>query len=97
MTYQEALEADNFAFEGFNVVQQDPLHVFLHCRFEVRPSMRKFETDADMLEICQFAKHAPGYLNRQIITLLMDKCLGVPDDVFKRLQVNKHSAPGLPI
>lgn len=49
--------------------------------------MNKFEADAQMLEICDCARYAPGFLNRQIVTLLMDKCLGVPDAIFQRLQV----------
>ncbi|EIE18524.1 RdRP-domain-containing protein, partial [Coccomyxa subellipsoidea C-169] len=55
-------------------------------RFEVRPSMNKFEASAQMLEICDYARYVPGYLNRQIVTLLMQKCLGVPNSVFQRLQ-----------
>lgn len=53
---------------------------------EVRPSMSKFEAESQMLEVCAVASHVPGYLNRQIITVLMDKCLGVPDTVFQQLQ-----------
>ena len=49
--------------------------------------MRKFDSDACILEVCAYAQHAPGYLNRQLITLLMDKCLGVPDESFRELQV----------
>jgi hypothetical protein len=49
--------------------------------------MNKFEADAKMLEICDYARYAPGFLNRQIVTLLMEKCLGVPDGIFHRLQV----------
>ena len=49
--------------------------------------MNKFEAAASLLEVCEVAKYAPGYLNRQIITLLGDRCLGVPDAAFKRLQV----------
>ena len=49
--------------------------------------MTKFASDARILEVCAHAQHAPGYLNRQFITLLMDKCLGVPDGAFRELQV----------
>lgn len=49
--------------------------------------MKKFDSDACILEVCAYAQHAPGYLNRQLITLLMDKCLGVPDESFRELQV----------
>ncbi len=48
--------------------------------------MNKFEASAQMLEICDYARYVPGYLNRQIVTLLMQNCLGVPDSVFQRLQ-----------
>ena len=58
------------------------------CRLEVRPSMKKFASDARILEVCALAQYAPGYLNRQLITLLMENCLGVPDDSFRELQVS---------
>lgn len=57
------------------------------CRLEFRPSMNKFEATCRNLEICAHAKYCSGFLNRQIITQLMRNCLGVPDDVFRRLQV----------
>ena len=60
-------------------------------RFEFRPSMSKFEATSSLLEVCEVAKFAPGYLNRQVITLLGGRCLGVPDAVFKSLQVLPHS------
>ena len=49
--------------------------------------MTKFSSDAQILEVCEYARYAPGYLNRQLITLLMSKCLGVPDSAFRELQV----------
>ena len=49
--------------------------------------MTKFSSDAQILEVCEYARYAPGYLNRQLITLLMNKCLGVPDSAFRELQV----------
>ena len=49
--------------------------------------MTKFSSDAHILEVCEYARYAPGYLNRQLITLLMSKCLGVPDSAFRELQV----------
>ncbi len=59
------------------------------CRLEVRPSMNKFEAESKMLEVCCVASYVPGYLNRQIITILMEKCLGVPDAVFQQLQARR--------
>ena len=49
--------------------------------------MTKFSSDAQILEVCEYARYAPGYLNRQLITLLMSKCLGLPDSAFRELQV----------
>ena len=49
--------------------------------------MTKFISDAQILEVCEYARYCPGYLNRQLITLLMSKCLGVSDSVFRELQV----------
>ncbi len=57
------------------------------CRLEVRPSMRKFDSGACILEVCEIAQYSPGYLNRQLITLLLKKSLGVPDSSFRQLQV----------
>ena len=50
----------------------------------IRPSMCKFYSEDTSLEVCSFAKHKPAYLNRQIILLLHG--LGVPEDVFLRMQ-----------
>jgi hypothetical protein len=55
--------------------------------------MSKFEAAATNLEVCNVARHTPGYLNRQIITILMHKCLGVPDSVIRGLQV-RITPPG---
>ncbi|EQC41617.1 hypothetical protein SDRG_01576 [Saprolegnia diclina VS20] len=49
----------------------------------LRPSMRKFETDLDDLEICRPAFASPCYLNRQLINVLSSR--GVPDEVFLQL------------
>jgi hypothetical protein len=48
--------------------------------------MNKFEAAPRQLEVCAIAKHCPGFLNRQILTLLMANCLGVPDAAFRQLQ-----------
>ncbi|XP_010250107.2 PREDICTED: RNA-dependent RNA polymerase 6-like [Nelumbo nucifera] len=53
-------------------------------RLSLRPSMNKFESGHTTLEVCSWTRFQPGYLNRQIITLL--SALSVPDDVFSRLQ-----------
>ncbi|KAL6756022.1 RNA dependent RNA polymerase-domain-containing protein [Haematococcus lacustris] len=38
---------------------------------QVRPSMDKFESQHTSVEVCQVASFIPGYLNRQIIMLLL--------------------------
>ncbi|XP_051113272.1 RNA-dependent RNA polymerase 6 [Andrographis paniculata] len=58
--------------------KNDAFHLFL------RPSMKKFDSDHTMLEICSWTRFQPGFLNRQIITLL--SALEVPDDIFSRMQ-----------
>ncbi|KAK9817915.1 hypothetical protein WJX72_004281 [[Myrmecia] bisecta] len=57
-------------------------------QLNTRPSMEKFETEHDWLEVVKLARWLPGYLNRQIIMLLLDSCGrgGVPDHVFEELQ-----------
>lgn len=50
----------------------------------LRASMKKFECNHKALEIVGYSKRLPLFLNRQIITLLSG--LGVPDEVFERLQ-----------
>ena len=49
--------------------------------------MNKFDSGACILEVCAVAQYSPGYLNRQLITLLLEKSLGVPDSSFRQLQV----------
>lgn len=53
-------------------------------RLLLRPSMVKFESNHTMLEICSWTRFQPGFLNRQIVTLL--SALQVPDEVFWRMQ-----------
>ncbi|KAK6912561.1 RNA-dependent RNA polymerase, eukaryotic-type [Dillenia turbinata] len=53
-------------------------------RLSLRPSMDKFESNHTMLEICSWAHFQPGFLNRQIITLL--SALDVPDEIFWNMQ-----------
>ena len=46
----------------------------------LRPSMIKFESDYDTIEVCSVGRHAPYFLNRHVIFLLCS--LGVPEPVF---------------
>ncbi|XP_043719156.1 RNA-dependent RNA polymerase 6-like isoform X2 [Telopea speciosissima] len=48
------------------------------------PSMNKFESKHTMLEVISWTRFQPGFLNRQIITLL--SALDVPDDMFSNMQ-----------
>ncbi|XP_068642476.1 RNA-dependent RNA polymerase 6-like [Aristolochia californica] len=50
----------------------------------LRPSMDKFRSNHRMLEVVSWSYFQPGFLNRQIVTLL--SALGVPDDVFEKMQ-----------
>ncbi|XP_019640069.1 PREDICTED: RNA-dependent RNA polymerase 1-like [Branchiostoma belcheri] len=51
---------------------------------QVRPSMMKFKSSDQNIEICMTSRPAPLYLNRQVITIL--SALGVPDLNFQKLQ-----------
>lgn len=53
-------------------------------RLSLRPSMNKFQSMHAMLEVVSWTRFQPGFLNRQIVTLL--SALDVPDDVFARMQ-----------
>ncbi|KAK7351391.1 hypothetical protein VNO77_10806 [Canavalia gladiata] len=53
-------------------------------RLSLRPSMNKFQSTHTTLEICAWTRFQPGFLNRQIITLL--SALGVPDEIFWKMQ-----------
>ncbi|KAF5208272.1 RNA-dependent RNA polymerase [Thalictrum thalictroides] len=50
----------------------------------LRWSMNKFESDHNILEVVSWTRFQPGFLNRQIITLL--SALAVPDDIFLKMQ-----------
>ena len=50
----------------------------------LRPSMIKFESGYDILELLDLNKFRGGYLNRQIMLLLLT--LKVPEKVFEDLQ-----------
>lgn len=53
-------------------------------RLSLRDSMNKFHSDHTTLEICSWTRFQPGFLNRQIVTLLT--ALDVPDDIFWKMQ-----------
>ncbi|XP_021822322.1 RNA-dependent RNA polymerase 6 [Prunus avium] len=53
-------------------------------RLSLRTSMNKFESKHTTLEICSWTRYQPGFLNRQIITLL--STLKVEDEIFWRMQ-----------
>ncbi|XP_043719158.1 RNA-dependent RNA polymerase 6-like [Telopea speciosissima] len=48
------------------------------------PSMNKFESKHTILEVISWTRFQPGFLNRQIVTLL--SALGVPDHMFSSMQ-----------
>ncbi|CAH1442301.1 unnamed protein product [Lactuca virosa] len=56
-----------------------------NIKLSLRPSMNKFESDHTVLEICSWTRLQPGFLNRQIITLL--SALNVEDDIFWNMQM----------
>lgn len=53
-------------------------------RLSLRRSMNKFDSKHSVLEICSWTRFQPGFLNRQIITLL--STLNVPDEIFWEMQ-----------
>ncbi|KAF8035867.1 hypothetical protein BT93_C1787 [Corymbia citriodora subsp. variegata] len=53
-------------------------------RLSLRHSMNKFQSNHTALEICSWTRFQPGFLNRQIVTLL--SALKVPDEVFWDMQ-----------
>ncbi|XP_072015264.1 uncharacterized protein [Amphiura filiformis] len=52
----------------------------------IRPSMDKFESPLEEIEVMNNSRPGRLYLNRQAITLLSG--LGIPDDIFQELQEN---------
>ncbi|GAB2284911.1 RNA dependent RNA polymerase [Dionaea muscipula] len=50
----------------------------------LRTSMNKFQSSHTVLEVCSWTRFQPGFLNRQIITLLSS--LSVPDEIFWEMQ-----------
>ncbi|KAK3438168.1 hypothetical protein EUGRSUZ_C02782 [Eucalyptus grandis] len=53
-------------------------------RLSLSRSMNKFQSNHTTLEICSWTTFQPGFLNRQIVTLL--SALKVPDEVFWDMQ-----------
>ncbi|CAM8892547.1 unnamed protein product [Rhodiola kirilowii] len=53
-------------------------------RLSLRTSMVKFISRHTTLEVCSWTRFQPGFLNRQIVTLL--SALGVTDDIFWKMQ-----------
>lgn len=58
-------------------------------RMSLRESMNKFQSHHTTLEICSWTRFQPGFLNRQIITLL--STLNVPDEMFWSMQASMLS------
>mgnify|MGYP000866672328 FL=1 len=50
----------------------------------IRPSMKKFQGNETYLEMLDYCKHRHGYLNRQVLVLLMT--LGINDEEIMQLQ-----------
>ncbi|CAN6455107.1 unnamed protein product [Victoria cruziana] len=53
-------------------------------KLSLRPSMNKFESRHNTLEVVSWTRFQPGFINREIITLLSS--LGVSGDAFMKLQ-----------
>ncbi|XP_027151117.1 RNA-dependent RNA polymerase 1-like [Coffea eugenioides] len=69
-------------YGGFKgVVAVDPTS---SKKLSLRQSMKKYESNNTKLDVLQFSKYQPCFLNRQIITLL--STLGVEDVVFEKKQ-----------
>ncbi|KAE9450873.1 hypothetical protein C3L33_17224, partial [Rhododendron williamsianum] len=63
------------------VVAVDPTS---RTKMSLRPSMCKFESDITKLDVLDWSKYHPCFLNRQVITLL--STLEVNDDIFEKKQ-----------
>ncbi|KAJ7958770.1 RNA-dependent RNA polymerase [Quillaja saponaria] len=62
-------------------------------RLSLRPSMNKFQSHHTTLEICSWSRFQPGFLNRQIIILLL--ALDVPDEIFWEMQEEQGNAAAI--
>ncbi|PUZ47542.1 hypothetical protein GQ55_7G174000 [Panicum hallii var. hallii] len=63
------------------VIAVDPTSFF---NLSLRPSMKKFESKSTMLNITNWSKSQPCYVNREIISLL--STLGIKDETFLTMQ-----------
>ncbi|KAG2566766.1 hypothetical protein PVAP13_7NG245500 [Panicum virgatum] len=63
------------------VIAVDPTFFF---NLSLRPSMKKFESKSTMLNITNWSKSQPCYVNREIISLL--STLGIQDETFLTMQ-----------
>ncbi len=80
------ISAFQIRFGGMKgVVSVDPsLGSLLNHHLQFRPSMKKFESIYNKLDVLNCANYIPCYLNRQVINILSS--LGVADSVFSNLQ-----------
>lgn len=53
-------------------------------RMWLRPSMKKFQSEHQVIEVLNKSQYIPCYLNRQVLMILSS--LGVPDHTFMQLQ-----------
>ncbi len=53
-------------------------------QIQIRKSQMKFDSEHFAIEICRSSFYSPGYLNRQIITLL--ETLRIPKEVFIQIK-----------
>lgn len=73
------------------VITIDPTSFF---NLSLRPSMKKFESKSTMLNITNWSKSQPCYMNREIISLL--STLGIRDEVFESMQQDDmHESDGM--
>ncbi|CAL5068316.1 unnamed protein product [Urochloa decumbens] len=63
------------------VIAVDPTSFF---NLSLRPSMMKFDSKSTMLNITNWSKSQPCYVNREIISLL--STLGIKDEIFLSMQ-----------
>jgi RNA-dependent RNA polymerase len=66
------------------VVAVDPTMESSSYKLSLRPSMNKFPSEQISLDILNWSRPMPSYLNREIITLL--STLGIADSVFEGMQ-----------
>lgn len=73
------------------VITIDPTSFF---NLSLRPSMKKFESKSTMLNITNWSKSQPCYVNREIISLL--STLGIKDEAFESMQQDDmHESDGM--